>query len=146
MVLSGEHDLLLVYYLQNTPEDWDGESVRMVSADTEGEPIAIVKLVNCYAHMFGPPNEEAFDGHPLSDRGVQPFSVFEVKNSSWLRGLEVMNSVHPYHDKNSFLNDKKHYIFSFHDTTFECIAGQLEWEVVQISVKDAILQNMDWLR
>jgi hypothetical protein len=45
--------------------------------------------------MMGAPNEEAIAGHPLSDRGVEAFAAFEVKNSSWIRNLELMNSVHP---------------------------------------------------
>jgi len=138
VVLAGEHDVFLVYYVQNAPEDWDGTSVRMVGADTEGEPVAIIKFVDCYTHMFGAPNDEAFQGHPLSDRGLKPYGVFEVRNSSWLRKLEKMNSVHPYHDKENFMKDRHHYIFSFHDTTFESIANGFEVDVVSGSVKSVI--------
>ena len=47
--------------------------------------------------MFGPPNDEAFDGHPLARRGLRPYGAFEVTHSSWIRQLEQMNSVHPHH-------------------------------------------------
>ena len=33
-----------------------------------------------------------------------------------------MNSVHAYHGPAAFI-DLKHWVFSFHDTTFECIAS-----------------------
>ena len=75
-------------------------------------------------------------------------SAFEVKESSWIRRLERMNSVHPYHRPETFWQ-LRHLIFAFHDSTFECVCrgfdvrsargslksvlptmtGQLEWEV-----------------
>lgn len=146
MVLAGEHDVLLTYYIQDTPEDWDGTEVRMVGSDTEGEPVLIVKFTQCYAHMFGPPNDEAFIGHPLSVRGLGPYGVYEIENSSWLRKLEKMNSVHPYHNKEKFMENKKHYVFSFHDTTFECIANGFELEVTKGSVKSMIPRMLESVR
>ncbi len=70
---------------------------------------------------MGAPNEEAIAGHPLSDRGLEPFAAFEIKQSSWIRQLEKLNSVHPYHDRERFLESKRHFVFVFHDSTFECL-------------------------
>jgi hypothetical protein len=122
VVLASEYEVLLAYYLQHTPEGWDGKTPRSVGLDSKDEPVALIKLRQCYAHIFGPPNDEAFHGHPLYKRGLRPYAVFEVENSSWLRSLEKMNSVHPYHNREGFLRDKKHFVFAFHDSTFECIA------------------------
>ena len=33
-----------------------------------------------------------------------------------------MNAVHPNHDRARFLARRRHFIFAFHDSTFECIA------------------------
>jgi len=88
--------------------------------------------------MFGPPNDEAFSGHPLASRGLRPYSFYEIQDSSWIRKLEKMNSIHPYHNKEQFLENKKHYIFSFHDSTFECIAHGYKLEVSNGSMKDAM--------
>lgn len=85
------------------------------------EQIAVVRFVKPYAHMFGPPNDEALDGHPLAGRGLTPYRVSRVERSSWLRRLEKMNSVHPHHHPNEFAA-LTHYIFPFHDSTFECVA------------------------
>ena len=41
IVLAGEHDVLITYYLQDTPDDWDGTSIKIVDSDTEDEPVAI---------------------------------------------------------------------------------------------------------
>jgi len=125
MILMGEDDLHLAYYLQNTPQDWDGSPVRVVTENTAGEPVAWVRFKAPYAQMFGPPNDEAFEGHPLASRGLGPYGVYEIRDSSWIRKLERMNSVHPYHRPEQF-SDYRHFVFSFHDTTFECIAEQFE--------------------
>lgn len=146
ILLVGEHDAFLTYYLQDVPEGWDGTSVRMVGTDTEGEPVAVVKFKYCYGHMFGPPNDEAFSGHPLAERGLGPYGVFEIRNSSWVRKLEKMNAVHPYHDKHRFMENKKHFIFSFHDTTFECVAEEFTVEVSTGSVKSMVPHMLESVR
>ncbi len=71
--------------------------------------------------MFGPPNDEAFAGHPLASRGLQPYGAFEVLASSWIRQLERMNAVHRHHDPEDFAV-YRHIVLAFHDSTFECIA------------------------
>lgn len=146
ILLVGEHDAFLVYYLQNTPEGWDGTSARSVGVDTEGEPVAVVNFNRCYAHMFGPPNDESFSGHPLAKRGLRPYGVYEIKDSSWVRKLERMNAVHPYHDRRRFLENRKHFIFSFHDTTFECVAEGFTIERLAGSVKTAVSRMLDSVR
>lgn len=125
IVLSDEHKTLLAYLLQDTPEDWDGTTARIVDYETYNEPIGIVEFRFCLSFMFGMPNDEAFHGHPLESRGLRPYGVFEIENSSWLRKLEKMNSVHEYHSPERF-EKYKHFVFAFHDSTFECIAESFE--------------------
>jgi hypothetical protein len=86
---------------------------------------------------------EAFAGHPLADRGLTPYGVFEIRESSWVRKLERMNAVHRYHDKHRFMRDKKHFVFSFHDTTFECVAESFTVEVSTGSVNGAIRRMLE---
>src|SRR5687768_2548117 len=73
VVLADEHRVVLAYHLDTAPQDWDGSSVRMVDPVGSDEPIAIVQFERCTAHMFGPPNDEAFSGHPLAARGLTPY-------------------------------------------------------------------------
>lgn len=123
MMVVGEHFLQLAYYVeeQHLTADWSAASVRPAKPNDSDELCAVVQFKRPYAHMFGPPNEEAFSGHPLANRGLRPFAVFEVDGSSWLRALVKMNSVHPYHKDEQFA-EFRHFVFAFHDTTFECIA------------------------
>lgn len=143
-VLSNEHKLLLSYYLQNTPENWSGKKVKVVNYDTENEFIALVEFDRYLTFMSGMPNDEAFSGHPLFSRGLQPYTVFEIENSSWLRKLEKMNSVHPYHKPENF-EKFKHYVFAFHDSTFECIAEGFEISYHQCSMKEILLEMQNRL-
>ena len=137
IVLASEQSVRLAYYLQNTPEGWDGSTVRIVDEQTAGEPVALVSFTRPYSHMFGPPNDEAFSGHPLASRGLRPYGVFEVCSSSWVRSLERMNAVHPYHRPERFA-DYRHFVFAFHDTTFECIAEGFSVSVHTGSVAEVL--------
>lgn len=121
LILSDEHSLVLAYYVQDTPDGWDGTTVRVVGYDKSSEPAALIHFSSCYARLFGPPNDEAFSGHPLAARGLRPYSANLVENSPWIRALERMNAVHPYHNPQVFAR-WKHFILAFHDTTFECVA------------------------
>jgi hypothetical protein len=143
IVLAGEHDVFLAYYTQDDSHGRDGTSTRIVGIDTEGEPVAVVRFRRCSAHTFGPPNDEAFGGYPLADRGLRPYGVFEIKDSSWVRKLEKVNAVHPRHDKHRFIRDKTHFVFSFHDTTCECVAERFTVEVSTGSVKRVIRRMLE---
>jgi hypothetical protein len=92
------------------------------------EKIAVVRFGKPYAHFFGPPNDEAFEGHPLAGRGLEPYGAFRVEASSWIRRLERMNSVHEYHRPEAFA-ELSHFVLTFHDTTFECVAASFELDV-----------------
>ena len=101
LLLATENIVSVSFYCENTLADWNGETVRSVDY-TSDEPWAIVTFAGCDAHMFGPPNDEAFSGHPLYVRGLRPYGAYVVRDSSWLRDLERMNSVHPHHDRARF--------------------------------------------
>ena len=139
IILSNEHKLYLAYYLQNTPPDWNGKTVRVEDSETE-DYIALVEFEKYESFMFGSPNDEAFHGHPLANRGLEPYTVFEIENSSWLRNLEKMNSVHPYHKPEKF-EKLKHFVFAFHDSTFECIAENFNISISKGSIK-SVLEEM----
>ena len=136
-VVSDEHHLFLVYLLSEPDPNWDGTYVSVVGPDSQNMSVAIVRFVHAYAHMFGPPNDEAFGGHPLASRGVEPYGAYEVRLSSWIRALERMNSVHPYHQTSMF-DDLRHFIFMFHDSTFECVAKDFQVETRRGSMQEAI--------
>jgi hypothetical protein len=145
LVISDEHRLLLAYIVSERDPAWDGSYVTLVSPDSDGLPIAIVQFRRPSAHMFGPPNDEAFGGHPLASRGLSPYAVFEVEHSSWIRKQERMNSVHRSHNRERFLARRKHFIFAFHDSTFECIAEAFEISTIRGSMRSAATRMIEML-
>ena len=144
VILSDEFVTVIAFYLQDTPDDWDGTSVRIVSKETEDEPLALVRFSFCYTSMFGAPNDEAFGDHPLADQGLKPYGAFVIENSSWIRQLEQMNSVHPRHKSERFWA-RRHYILSFHDSTFECVADGYIVELHNSSIKKILPRMMELL-
>lgn len=121
VVVADELSVQLAYYASvQPPPEWDGTSVRVIDLSTD-DPAIRVQFADAYAWFQGPPNDEAFEGHPLASRGLHPYSAFRVENSSWVRRLERMNSVHPHHSADAF-SRLRHYVFASHDSTFECVA------------------------
>ena len=133
-IVADDYRLVLEYLVSEPDPNWDGTFVNVVTDGT----VALIRFHRPYAHMMGAPNEEAIAGHPLADRGLEAFAAFEVKHSSWIRQLEKMNSVHPYHDRDRFLESKRHFVFVFHDSTFECIAHGFEISILNSSILDSL--------
>ena len=95
----------------------------MVAYDTPMETIAVVVFPLCLQFIFGHPNDEVLQGHPLYERGLKHYSVHRIHNSSRLRAMERANSVHPHHDPRTYLEGKEHFVFTFQDGTLECLAN-----------------------
>ena len=124
IVLADECRVLLAYLVQER-EIWQhGPTDRLTSPDSADESAALVEFLLPRAHLFGSPNDEALHGHPLHERGLLPYGAYEVRHSSWVRSLERMNRVHSAHDPARFAR-LRHYVFTFHDSTFECVAEGL---------------------
>jgi len=121
VVLSDEYRLVLAYYLEVDEPGWDGTTVRVVGPASADEPIALVRFDGFVTFMLGPPNDEMSDSHPLAARGFVPYRVFEIRHSSWVRSLARMNAAHRYRRPEDYAA-LTHYVFAFHDTTFECVA------------------------
>ena len=112
LVLSDERTIVLGYRIRDASP---------ACTDRPGESLALVEFELYQSYMFGAPNDEAFSSHPLAARGLHPYAAFRIDDSSWVRQLERMNSVHPNHNPNKF-QELKHFVFAFHDSTFECVA------------------------
>jgi len=145
LVVADDYRLLLAYLLSEPDPNWDGTYINLVSSNSESMAVAVIRFRCPCAHMFGPPNDEAFSSHPLADRGLEPYAVFEVRQSSWLRQLERMNSVHSQHKRERFMENKKHFVFTFHDSTFECIAKGFDVQLCRGSMLSALAEMTKFL-
>jgi hypothetical protein len=125
-------NLDVVHILENWPpiasvseaKVFGDESSLVLQYLTDGEQVAIIRFPLVSYFSFGSPNDEALNGHPLYSNGLQFYSVHKIENSSLVHQLEQRNSVHPRHDKDLFLEGVVHYIFTFQDSTLECITNE----------------------
>ncbi|HEY9714552.1 MAG TPA: hypothetical protein V6C72_13885, partial [Chroococcales cyanobacterium] len=119
VVLANEHKMLVAYRLCER----EAERRQLRSGPFSGvEPVAVVTFDPVFDHFFGAPNDETLHGHPLYGRGLEFYGAVEVLGSSWIRLAERRNAVHDRHNGERFMLGKRHFIFAFHDSTFECIA------------------------
>lgn len=125
--LVSEQSVELVYLLEVVDPSWDGTYARVVDAEST-EPVAVVTFERPYWTSLGPPNDEAISGHPLAEHGLEPYTAYRVESSSWLAELTRRNQVHPYHWAEGFRR-LRHFVFVFHDSTFECVAESFSIEV-----------------
>ena len=92
---------------------------------------AVVELVHCSITKFGYPNDEAWSGIPRT-RGMG-YGIFEVVNSRWKEELIRLNQF-------SFPETRewrgRHFLFLFHDSSFECIAKELRLELSREPFRD----------
>ena len=121
-IFSDEDALFVAYFVEWTDPLYGGDYPVVASPADVGETVAVLSVVACTAFNFGPPSEDTVAGHRLSKQGLRPHAAFEVKNSSWIADLEVADRVDPDHRAERFA-DKRHFIFSFHDTTLEFVAA-----------------------
>lgn len=91
-------------------------------------PLALVEFHGCQAAKLGSPNDEVFHGHHLYGRGLQGDTVQIVHNSPWIAEIQAINKVHHLYNVDNW-RTLKHYVFWFHDDTFECIAESFTADV-----------------
>lgn len=116
-ILADEHSLSLLYR-------------------TEKNQFAVIRLPGCLYLTFGLPNDEALGGHPLGKHGLQFYSVHEVRHSTLIQMLEQRNSLHHRHDRKRFLEGLKHYVFTFQDSTLDCVVWERDSSKPTITVFD----------
>lgn len=141
VVLSDEYATLLGYN-EAAFTDWETAKVEDLKAS-----MVVIRFTLCRSMFFGSPNDEALNGHPLYERGLKPYGAYEVESSSWIRKLERMNRDHYLHDPKRHESDR-HLIFTFHDSTFECITTGYEvirlekpWSGMVLEMQKMLLKN-----
>jgi hypothetical protein len=87
---------------------------------------AVVEFKRCIISRFGYPNDEARWGIPRF-KDVR-CSIYEVRNSSWIKEVVRMNRYRFPETPDRYV--ARHFVFEFHDSTFECLADELAIEVV----------------
>ena len=121
-VFSNGLKTFLIYHIHENDPNWDGSYVTMVdNTSEETYPLALVEFIKPHSHKFGTVNDEAANGHPLFEKGLELYSAHTVENSNWIEELKTIHKVHPYYNEDSW-DDQKHFLLFFHDEMFEIIA------------------------
>lgn len=118
----------------------------------EGSRRAVVECVNCSLTKYGYPNDEGLLEHPLYSKGLsETIGVGEVINSTWMRMLEEQmdTSARRIHGNQYYkaynvppagerIWNWKHFIFTFKEGTFECIAHDLRVTLTSKSYEEIL--------
>ena len=102
---------------------------------------ALVEFVHCHVSKFGLPNNDAWVGHPLYVQISEAdgwMEMMEVRNSTWKAELERQNKV-SYPDWDW---PHRHFIVSFRESTFECIAKDMKITVLNEAHEVVLKQIM----
>lgn len=120
-ILSNDSELYLTFYAdrENAVEI---PQQRNTVYDTG---IVVIKFNMYLKYTFGLPGEETVHGHSYNSLGMESFSFYELRNSDFIKSLQEIEKVHPYYNSEKW-NKYKHYILTFHDNMFECIAESFE--------------------
>lgn len=118
IILSDERSTILLFYLEGSHVNSNDESPRSVSQESSDMNVCAISFLGSYDQRFGPPDENEIYFHPMASIGLEPYSAFELAPSEWA-------------DKMTFTNDLRHYIFTFHDSTFEILARSYSIEVIR---------------
>lgn len=140
-----DNKALLGFLLHEPDPNWDGSytSIKGVSGDQQ-KPLALVEFDRCISAKLGAPNDEVWSGHPLKGKGQEAYRAQRVVNSHWLMDLQAINTVHRCYDPRSW-RDLHHYIFWFHDSTFECVASSYRVETYRENMKSLLIRMAERL-
>lgn len=136
-LLQNDYRTLLTFYVREPNPNRDGTEVTVV--DPSSQSVASLCLVEfrATAAKFGHPNDEVHSGHPLNGRGLESYTAQIVKNSPWIKEVAKTNSVH-HCDRPERWEKLNHYVFWFHDSTFECLAESYAFELCNESMADLL--------
>lgn len=137
VVLSNEYKLNVLYYYQREVAEV-GASILKQRNNIKDDGIANVTFENYLIYKLGYPNAEVLQSHPYYKLGLSWYKLYEVLGSTWIKDIEQMNKMHPLHNPTRY-KMFKHFIITFEDSTFECIAKGVEIFFSQkVTMKNAI--------
>jgi len=91
----------------------------------ENAGTAVIEFKRCIVSRFGYPNDEPRSGIPQYQS--VDYGIYEVLNSTWIQEVVRMNRYSFPKTQDDYV--KRHFVFGFHDSTFECLADDLDLQV-----------------
>ena len=130
-IISNDTELFISFYVDKPTASLEPQE-RNVIYDIG---IIGIKFKLYLKYTFGLPGNETLQSHPYNKLGIRSFSFYELNNSNLIRELEGIDKMHPYYDAKKW-RTYKHYVLTFHDNMFECIAKDFEIREENTSLYD----------
>jgi hypothetical protein len=107
-IVASNHRVILAYPIA------ESDFERFGPFDSEDDPFCTVLFPDAVFHRLGPPGDSDLEIHPLASQGLSRYTVHEVLNSSLAAELSAFTS----HEA-----AQRHFVITFQDSTFECVAS-----------------------
>ena len=143
-IICDSMHLKVLFYLDlfNSSEPVTMIKERDVENDTG---IAILNFKRKYIHKFGVPGDETLHGHPYYQIGLKHYSFFSVEDSDWIKDIKRIASHHPYFNENNY-NNLNHYVLTFKEGVFECVATDYSIEYSFDSMNNTLQRTIDKIK
>src|ERR1700744_2075822 len=127
-IVASDRRVILAYPIA------ESDFERFGPFDPDDDPFCAVLFPDTVFHRLGPPGDGDLEIHPLASQGLTSYSVHEVMNSSLAAELAAVASTGPA---------QRHFLITFQQSTFECVAS--DYTVVgvygagEIAIREAFL-------
>mgnify|MGYP000729907624 CR=1 FL=1 len=139
-ILSNDNELFIAFYA-----DVESSSIIPKERNTIYDTgIFALKFDNFLKYTFGLPGVETIQGHPYNKLGMKSYSFYELRNSDFIKSLQDIEKNHPAYNPEKW-KVYKHYILTFHDNMFECIARGFEIRKENISLYNQTTEMLNEL-
>jgi hypothetical protein len=134
IVISNDTDLVLGYNISSRSPNSYPNHVEVVDGGLGNGRFALIRFWRVVSSVAGDPNEDNIHNHPLHEKGLKAYMAVKVVNSSWLTLAKETYKI----------SDEKlnHFIFTFHDSSFECFARSYWVTVLRGCDEDVIKQHL----
>ncbi|MFM0723093.1 hypothetical protein PQQ53_05300 [Paraburkholderia strydomiana] len=107
-IVASDRRVILAYPIA------EADFERFGPFDPDDDPFCTVLFPDAAFHRLGPPGDVDLEIHPLAMQGLLGYAAHEVVNSSLAAEIVTVGSAVPA---------LRHFVITFQDSTFECVAS-----------------------
>ncbi|HYS68534.1 MAG TPA: hypothetical protein VEN30_32605 [Paraburkholderia sp.] len=107
-IVASDRRVILAYPIA------EADFERFGPFDPDDDPFCAVLFPDTVFHRLGPPGDSDLEIHPLASQGLAGYSVHEVIASSLAAEIAAVASAELA---------QRHFVITFHESTFECVAS-----------------------